>query len=623
MGDTSIRLESDRLVPTSYDGNQQGAGLVFHGNEISVRDENNTLFPLRISRAETSLPSEERKWYAVTHDDLQQELEPVAWVHVVVNSNATTEQIQVQLNGQPGRVFFRQTGAIKLYATDGSSQDTLYKAGHDLPKPLVVVHMPSGTVYTVSGTIGEGTATVDVVSSKERYTAVAYERDITVAGVQEFVFQSTSKTYTKNLSGADKTIIDALPKWEKLNFKELRGKGLSDALILVENVGLCRITDHGTNNSTKAWVDDVLIPWVVLRETNAYIQIRDAANSQHYYRSALSQHTLQVTSTGVHLLVRPRCSSNLSPIAFEHYVDVTNVSMTDTRYSPTQQFEDVLHSYMLGPVTDFNADTKRILQHNGEIRTLALSRVQESNTPVLDSDGVPTVILKTWTYSTDGSIGPSPGVTPIDAVNGLPRPLEYENDDLSTLVLEVAIREPEMDNKTRVRIVKLLWISENEMGIWTVAPSYLFENAWSGQDTVSHLRVVGGRDAVSTRTGDIVVAGGIGVGGTVWCHSVQTLSCASRKIGITALHRGLDVVRQMLPASFRWKGTGQPETGFIAQDLAKVVPHSVHTDPVSGTMSVNYNSLMPYLCDGIQELDKRIERLESAAKRARIDTESS
>lgn len=63
---------------------------------------------------------------------------------------------------------------------------------------------------------------------------------------------------------------------------------------------------------------------------------------------------------------------------------------------------------------------------------------------------------------------------------------------------------------------------------------------------------------------------------------------------------------------------GKPDTGFIAQDLARVVPTSVQTDPHDGTMSINYNSLMPYLSGAVQELAQRMDDLEADTKRQRL-----
>ena len=44
--------------------------------------------------------------------------------------------------------------------------------------------------------------------------------------------------------------------------------------------------------------------------------------------------------------------------------------------------------------------------------------------------------------------------------------------------------------------------------------------------------------------------------------------------------------------SFRWKGTGEPDMGVIAQDVQKKHPGMVHRDPATGFKKVNYAGLM-------------------------------
>jgi hypothetical protein len=633
--DVSLRLGSGSLVATDYRGNQAGAGLFFEDARLAVKSNDN-FAPLQVASASGETDKDD---YAVTHWDLEQNRDPVAWVQVVVHdSTATTSRdraIKEHLTvsgGAAALVFFKDTGAVERYATgsDGEPevapvQDVrVYTVGDVLPRPLVVVHTGSGTVYRVSGTIGTQ-ATVAVAGSR-RYEAVAYQRELgTHTGSfgtrqNEYLFKSDRKGYLESATNA----LEALPKWMKIEAKALRAEvGMAECMVLVENVGLCRI---GTDINAD-WDDSTVIPWAVLRETNAVVEIRDVTTTLNHFKSPLSKHALQINTNGVHLLTQPKCRSNTKPIIFENVDVVAGVEISDVVYDAHKGFVDSPSKYTIGPVSDYDQrkSMRQALATTSDgttvIYTLGLLR-DESNEVQL-TDGVPQLRLRCYQLDDTGHINPNPStVVDLDSVDGIPQPLEYEYDDLSHVVMEVAVSTAIIDEATgtatneygKIQIVKLLYHD----GVWTVAPSYLLENAWIGQNTVSHLRVVGGRDATSTRTGDVVVSGGIGVGGTIWCQTMQTLSDATRKTGISTLRNCLSTVRSMVGTSWQWRNNGKPDTGFIAQDLARVVPTSVQTDPHDGTMSINYNSLMPYLSGAVQELAQRMDDLEADTKRQRL-----
>lgn len=633
--DASLRLGSGCLIATDYQGAQEGAGLFFNNDQLEVKTKQG-LAPLQVASTLNVTNVTDDTYYAVTHHDLDQKRDPVAWVHMVVHDStngfaaAVREQLRLD-NGVMVIVFFKDTGRIAAYhIEDGNVVEInqpagtrTYPVGTALPRPLIVVHTGSGTVYRVSGTIGQGEVVVTVCGSR-RYEAVAYQRSISSSPERqnEYVFRSEGTRLMAERNGVPIThVIDALPRWDKIAAEELRAiPELAELLVLVEDVGLCSIQTSGTS-----WADDVVIPWTVLRETRAVVEIRDVDTPNHFIKSPLSKHTLQITPNGVQLITRPACRSNTKPVTIENPIMVS-IDIEDVRYDAYHGFANDARKYTIGPVEGYS-DKKTIREalttpdnEDNVIRTLLLHRDSTGSLELHDTTGEPKLRLKTYTL--DALTGRLPGsitsenMTMVDlhGAAGIPQPLEYENDDQSHVVMEVAICEAVEDPSNpygKMRIIKLLYHNN----VWTLAPSYLLENAWAGRDTVSHLRVVGGRDATSTRTGDVVVAGGMGVGGTIWCQTMQTLSDATKKTGISALQNCLTKVRSMIGTSWQWRNNGRFDSGFIAQDLVRVVPNAVHTDPHDGTMSINYNSLMPYLSGAVQELADRIDNLEEADRK--------
>ena len=54
------------------------------------------------------------------------------------------------------------------------------------------------------------------------------------------------------------------------------------------------------------------------------------------------------------------------------------------------------------------------------------------------------------------------------------------------------------------------------------------------------------------------------------------------------------------------KGTDN-QIGFIAQDVQKVIPEVVHTDPSTTYESVDYAKFAPVLVGSIQELNAKVD----------------
>jgi hypothetical protein len=85
--------------------------------------------------------------------------------------------------------------------------------------------------------------------------------------------------------------------------------------------------------------------------------------------------------------------------------------------------------------------------------------------------------------------------------------------------------------------------------------------------------------------------------GTLGATAASIFSDERLKKDIHPITKATDVIMKLKPVEWNWK------KGVIAQDIEKVLPELVHTDPDgSGFKKVNYSGLIPYLVSAVQEL---------------------
>ncbi|WP_283240187.1 tail fiber domain-containing protein [Flavobacterium sedimenticola] len=90
------------------------------------------------------------------------------------------------------------------------------------------------------------------------------------------------------------------------------------------------------------------------------------------------------------------------------------------------------------------------------------------------------------------------------------------------------------------------------------------------------------------------------------------------KKDIKAINNSLEVIQKLDGKTYLWNKQGNKElgfddglhSGFIAQELEKVMPHLVATDE-KGNKAVNYMELMPYLVEAIKEQQIQINDLKN------------
>jgi hypothetical protein len=81
------------------------------------------------------------------------------------------------------------------------------------------------------------------------------------------------------------------------------------------------------------------------------------------------------------------------------------------------------------------------------------------------------------------------------------------------------------------------------------------------------------------------------------------------KYNIKPLNYGLETLLQLKPVNFQWVDGEEEDLGFIAQDVAEIIPEAVNTNWNSDLL-FRYESLIPILTKAIQEQQALIKALE-------------
>ena len=89
------------------------------------------------------------------------------------------------------------------------------------------------------------------------------------------------------------------------------------------------------------------------------------------------------------------------------------------------------------------------------------------------------------------------------------------------------------------------------------------------------------------------------------------------KENIKTISNGIDKIEKLNPVEFDWNDKSdahkigkKEDAGFIAQEVQKVLPNLVNEN-VDGDLVLNYEGIIPYLVQSIQELQERIKQLET------------
>lgn len=88
----------------------------------------------------------------------------------------------------------------------------------------------------------------------------------------------------------------------------------------------------------------------------------------------------------------------------------------------------------------------------------------------------------------------------------------------------------------------------------------------------------------------------------------MTSSDKTLKDNIIPLPDALAKILSLRGYSFNWKSDGRADIGIIAQDVEAVYPEIVHTNPTTGTKSVEYGNLIAPMIEAMREQQNMIEK---------------
>ncbi len=150
-------------------------------------------------------------------------------------------------------------------------------------------------------------------------------------------------------------------------------------------------------------------------------------------------------------------------------------------------------------------------------------------------------------------------------------------------------------------------------GFWnnnTSSYSYFIENATNniGIGTITpdqKLHVVGNGKFTAVGAGTFSNNLNITSDGTL----TTATSDIKFKYNIRPLNYGLETLLQLKPVNFQWIEGQEEDLGFIAQDVAEIIPEAVNTNWNSDLL-FRYESLIPILTKAIQEQQALIKALE-------------
>ena len=95
--------------------------------------------------------------------------------------------------------------------------------------------------------------------------------------------------------------------------------------------------------------------------------------------------------------------------------------------------------------------------------------------------------------------------------------------------------------------------------------------------------------------------------GDLSATNVNTLSDARLKMDFEHIDNPLEVLDQISGWKFKFKDSGRKSVGVLAQQVEKVLPELVATNP-NGDKTVSYNGIIGLLVEAVKELKVKIEK---------------
>ena len=99
--------------------------------------------------------------------------------------------------------------------------------------------------------------------------------------------------------------------------------------------------------------------------------------------------------------------------------------------------------------------------------------------------------------------------------------------------------------------------------------------------------------------------------GDVVAPNFNSNSDRTLKDNINKIQSASDIINQLEGVSFNWKDSGNKTFGFIAQEVEEIIPELVGKNDELGTLTVNYQGIIPFLVEALKEQAARIAILEA------------
>ena len=149
------------------------------------------------------------------------------------------------------------------------------------------------------------------------------------------------------------------------------------------------------------------------------------------------------------------------------------------------------------------------------------------------------------------------------------------------------------------------------------ANNFTNSNSFTGQVSISNTT-----NATSQSSGALVVSGGIGITGDIFCQNTYNMSDNNLKNIVFHLSEmnPLETIEKIEGVIYTWNDhaenqkhnrVGQPAVGVIAQDVQKATPLAVVEDAETKLLAVEYTRLVPYLIEGVKCLKRKCSDLET------------
>jgi hypothetical protein len=120
-----------------------------------------------------------------------------------------------------------------------------------------------------------------------------------------------------------------------------------------------------------------------------------------------------------------------------------------------------------------------------------------------------------------------------------------------------------------------------------------------------------GATGMSYLSGGSSVTGNETVTGSVTAAAFYYSSDARLKDNIRLIDNSLKKLTELNGVYFKWKDSGNPSMGLIAQDVEKIFPEAVSTNAGTGFKSVDYGKMVAPLIEAVKEQQKQINTLEA------------